>query len=65
MHATSEELRKLLAKLDPTHPVGIRSPKAKRSASSAVGSKSVSVPCYDLYCEMKAKYPRCMVLVQV
>ena len=42
--------------------MGIRSPKAKRSVA---GSKSIGVPCYDLYCKMKAKYPRHMVLVQV
>ena len=42
--------------------MGIRSPKAKRSAA---GSKSFGVPCYDFYCEMKAKYPRHMVLAQV
>ena len=52
----------LLAKLDPTHPVGIRSPKAKRGAA---GTKSFGVPCYDFYCEMKAKYPRHMILAQV
>ena len=44
-------LKGMLKKLDPTHPVGIRPPKG--------------VPCYDFHCDIKAKYPRHMVLVQV
>lgn len=53
-------LLELLARLDPTHPVGIRTPKAKRE-----GGKIMGVPCYEYFCEIKAKHPKHMVLTRV
>eukprot|EP00955_Chlamydomonas_euryale_P006915 73289-Chlamydomonas_euryale.AAC.5 len=52
----------LLEVLDPTHPIGIPYSTARKAGGE---KRSMGIPCYDYFMEVKQKYPRCVALVKV
>jgi hypothetical protein len=57
------ELADLRSRLDMTHPVGIR--RTSRTLKREDGVRSLGLPCYSYFCEVKKQYPRCVVLAKV
>ncbi|GAX83118.1 hypothetical protein CEUSTIGMA_g10544.t1 [Chlamydomonas eustigma] len=57
------ELADLRSRLDSTHPVGIR--RNSRTLKREDGVRSLGLPCYSYFCEVKKQYPKYVVLAKI